>query len=239
MKKLSFAALIWVFILTNIVYAHEEVALAQDSVTVTGKGFIDAEPDMLDLRVDFFATKPTLKEAKAEVDQRYNDTLKAIKRYNVNDTDIKLTRINSQVEYDWNNQKRIFKGYRVSRNLLISIREIEIYSELLQSLVNAGISNINNAIPRFADDTVIKERALEVAVKSAKRKAIALAKQFDRKLGQVAFVSEGAVSSFPRQPVIAKSRGLVMEADNAQVAPPAMFGTQRINATVNVVYRLQ
>lgn len=240
MKTVSFAAFTWFFVLSNLVaYAHDETAQVQDSVTVIGNGFIDAEPDMLNLQIEFFATKPTLKEAKTEVDQRYKEALNTIKKYNVADTDIKLTRINSQAEYAWNKQERIFKGYRVSRNLQISIRQIEVYPELLQSLVNAGISNINNAIPRFADDSAINEKALEVAVISAKRKALALAKQFDRKLGQVAFVSEGTVSSLRPQLFKAESRGLAMQADNSQAAPPAMFGTQRINATVTVVYRLQ
>lgn len=238
MKIVAITVAMLTALLTFTVNAHDVDRLAQDSVTVTGEGFIDAEPDMLDLRVDLLAVKPTLKEAKAEVDQRYRDALKTIKQHNIVDADIKLTRINSQVEYDWNKQQRTFKGYRVSRNVEISVRDLSVYPELLQSLVNAGISNINNAIPRFSDDTSIKEQALAVAVESAKRKAWSLAKRFDRALGEVAFISEGNVSSVIPQPVLSRSRGVSLQAKAAS-APPAMLGTQRINATVTVIYRLK
>ena len=245
---IAFVLIILAINVTNTVNAHDVPAgkiqgqdsATVDSITVTGEGFIDAEPDMLDLRVDLFAIKLTLKEAKAEVDQRYRDALKTIKQYKIADTDIKLTRINSQLEYDWNNQRRSFKGYRVSRNLQISIRDLNVYPELLQSLVNAGISNINNATPRFSDDTAIKEQALTVAVDSAKRKAASLAKQFDRKLGQVAFVSEGNVSLLrPQQPIIARAKSFSAQSASGQTPPPLLLGTQRINASVSVVYRLQ
>jgi len=239
MKAVAITVFVLTALFTVTANAHDTAKVAQDSVTVTGEGFIDAEPDMLDLRVDLFAIKPTLKEAKTEVDQYYRDALKTIKRYKIADTDVKLTRINSNAEYDWKNQQRSFKGYRVSRNLQISVRDLSVYPELLQSLVNAGISNINNATPRFSDDTGIKEQALAVAVESAKRKAWSLAKRFDRVLGKVAFISEGAVSpSFP-QPMMTKSRGMSVQSDALQSAPPAMLGTQRIHATVTVVYRLQ
>ena len=131
---IAFVLIILAINVTNTVNAHDVPTgktQGQDSITVTGEGFIDAEPDMLDLRVDLFAIKLTLKEAKAEVDQRYRDALKTIKQYKIADTDIKLTRINSQLEYDWNNQRRSFKGYRVSRNLQISIRDLNVYPELL------------------------------------------------------------------------------------------------------------
>lgn len=219
--------------------AHDSSVAAQDSVTVIGEGFVDAEPDMLDLRVDLFAIKPTLKAAKAEVDQRYREALAIIKNYKITDTDVKLTRLNSQAEYDWNNQQRIFKGYRVSRNLQISVRDLSVYPELLQSLVNANISNINNATPRFSDDTATKEQALTVAVAAAKRKAESLATQFGRSLGPVAFISEGQTNTSVPRPMMAKSRSMIAPSENVPAVPPAMLGTQRINATVTVVYRLQ
>lgn len=239
MKAVAITLFFLTALFTVTVNAHDADRVAQDSVTVTGEGFIDAEPDMLDLRVDLFAVKPTLKEAKAEVDQYYRDALKTIKQYNIADVDVKLTRIHSNAEYDWGKQQRKFKGYRVSRNLQISVRDLSIYPELLQSLVNAGISNINNATPRFSDNTAIKEQALAAAVESAKRKAWSLAKRFDRALGKVAFISEGNVSSSIPQPMIARSRGMSMQSEAVQSVPPAMLGTQRINASITVVYRLQ
>lgn len=239
MKKVTTILFVLSAFFNVIASAHDSTVAAQDSVTVTGEGFVDAEPDMLDLRVDLFAIKPTLKAAKAELDQRYREALKVIKNYKIADADVKLTRLNSQTEYDWNKQQRVFKGYRVSRNLQVSVRDLGTYPELLQSLVNANISNINNATPRFSDDTATKEQALAVAVASAKRKAESLAAQFNRRLGQVAFISEGQVNASVPRPMMAKSRSMTVQSDILQAAPPAMLGTQRINARVTVVYRLQ
>lgn len=233
MKKIILALFFLSAISTNAVRAHEDAVMAQDSITVIGEGFVDAEPDMLDLRVELFSVKTTLKDAKLAVDQQYRDALKAIKQHKIADVDIKLTRINSQAEYEWDKQKQTFKGYRVSRNVQIAVRNVSVYPELLQSLVDSNISNINGVTPRFSDDTSIKEQALTVAVASAKRKAASLAKQFDRSLGKITYISEGRVDTPTFQPMLVQSRSMKMQ------APPAMLGTQRVSASVTVIYRLQ
>lgn len=218
--------------------AHSNDSLTSDTVSVSGQGFIEAEPDMVDLHINLTATKPTLKEAKTDVDRRYQQVLEAIRGHNISDKDIKLTRLNSHQDYEWRNSKRIFKGFQLSRSLQISIRDTDKFPDVQQSLIDAGISNISHVNPRFSDDTAIKELALAEAVKVAKRKAQSLAKQFDRQLGAVASISEGGVHIPSPRPFAKHPRAMM--ADSAESAPaPELLGTQKINATISVVFRLK
>lgn len=240
MKQFMAALFVFNIIFAEAVNAHNNNTTmpVQDSITVAGEGFIDAEPDMLDLHINLTATKKSLKEAKKEVDRYYRAALKTVKQHNIADVDIKLMRINSQIEYDWNNDKRTFKGYLVNRSLQISVRDLNVYPDLLQSLVDAGIASINNAVARFSDNSVIKQKALAAAVKSAQRKAEALAQQFGRTLGQVIYIAETNVSTPGFQPMHDRVGEFSLET-KAIGAPPAMFGTQRISANITVMYQLK
>lgn len=233
--------LLMCFVLTpSYVSAHSDNGLTADTVSVSGQGFIEAEPDVVDIHISLMSTKATLKQAKAEVDDRYKDVLQAIRQHKISDKDIKLTRLNSHQDYEWRNSKRIFKGFRVSRNLQISVRDTDKFPNVQQSIIDAGITNITHVSPRFGDDTAIKELALSEAVKVAKRKALSLANQFGRQLGAVASISEGGVNFPSPRPNIRmkQARGMAMEmADSAPA--PEMLGTQKITANVSVVFRLQ
>jgi len=220
-------------------YAHSENQLTDDTISVSGTGFIDAEPDVVDININLNATKKTLKAAKADVDDRYREVLKAIDNYSINKKDIKLTRLNSHQDYEWVNNKRILKGFRLNRTLKITVRDTDKFPDIQQSLINAGITNINHVSPRFGDDTLIREMALKEAAKAAKRKAQSLADQFGRQLGAVASISEGNVRMPTPRPYMKQARSMAMADAMVESAPAEMLGTQKVTATISVVFRLK
>ena len=211
--------------------------LIQHTVSVTGEGFVDVEPDIVDLSFTLTSLEPTMPEAKQQVDDLYTQALTVLQRFKVDKKDITLTLLNSRPEYEWRDREKIFIGHRVSRSLKVTVRKIEVYPELLQALVEANISQVNQVMPRLADESAVKRSALKKAVSAAKRKADFLAIEFDRSLGKVIQVNEGGVQ-IPR-PVIytEKARDTLSTAQASN--PPAMFGTQRVQATITAVFVLQ
>jgi uncharacterized protein YggE len=228
-------AFVSALLFTGVINAHStDPAFAEDSVVVMGTGFIDAEPDIVDLNFQLYAVKPNLKEAKSSVDVLYRKALMVIKQYKVADKDIKLTQMNSYKEYEWNKQDRTFKGHRLSRNLQVTVREKEIYPELLQGLVDAGISEVNNVSPRIADKSKVKEQALAKAIEAAKYKAKFMAQQFGRELGDVIFVSEVQTQTVsPRNFAVRAAQQMEPS------APQEQFGAERVTAKITVTYRLK
>ena len=238
MIRAIYLLLIVLLVMPNMAALASET-VSHDSITVSATGHVDAEPDIVDLQFELFAIAPTLKQAKQQVDETYQNTLTAIKQFNIADQDIQLTRINSRAEYDWQKQQRVFKGQRVSRNLRLTIRQLAIYPEVLESLVNVGISEVTNINTRFSNRAQLEQAALANAVQRAKDKATFLATQFDRRLGQVEQISEGSAPVFRHHSLRQRSESRSVLAQADAVLPTAMFGTQKIMATVSVIYRLQ
>lgn len=240
MMRQTYLLLIVLFAMPSMAALASDIGRS-DSLTVSATGHVEAEPDIVDLQFELFAIAPTLKQAKQQVDETYQNTLVAIKRFNIADQDIQLTQINSRAEYDWQKQQRVFKGQRVSRNLRVTTRQLALYPEVLEALVKVGISEVNNINTRFSNRSQLEQAALANAVQQAKEKATFLAAQFDRRLGKVEHIAEGSAPVFRNHSLTQRGReGVVFaQADAGASLPEAMFGTQKITATVSVIYRLQ
>ena len=89
--------------------AHELQAV-QDTINVVGVGEVNEEPDQVVLSIGINAQGLTLVEAKKVADQRYAMVLEQIKAAEIDDKYIKATRINAQPQYEWINNKRVYKG---------------------------------------------------------------------------------------------------------------------------------
>jgi len=214
-------------------------ALTTEQITVSGTGYIEVEPDKVDLSIGLNALEETLQLAKKKVDKEYRKALSVLLDKKVEKKDIRLTVLSSRPEYEWQKNKRIYKGHRVSRNLKITINQVDDYPELLQSLVDAGISEINHISPGITDRESAQKSALEKAAINAKGKAKLLASTLNRTLGRAVQIKENGIS-MPHQPVYRKqARAEMAMADSQNAAPQAMFGSQRIQANVTVSFLLK
>jgi len=228
-------------LICSVTYAAPELApkSTTEQITVSGSGFVEVEPDKVDLSISLNALEENLPLAKKKVDEQYRKALSALANKQIEKKDIKLSVLNSRPEYEWQKNKRIYKGHRVSRNLNITIKDLAVYPELLQALVDAGISQINQISPGITDREGAQNQALKKAAANAKSKAALLAGELNRQLGRAVQISEGAIS-MPRPPVYRKQARMEMSAAQVQDAPPlAMFGAQRISANVSVSFLLK
>ena len=229
--------------ISSIVNAQDVVkttSINSDTLTVVGDGFVELAPDLLDMQFTLMTTKMTILEAKQELDKQYQQVLTLLQEQQIADKDIKATQLRSNPSYEWLRDKKIFKGFQISRNITLTIRDFSQYPVLLQALVEADVSMINRVSTRLSDQAGSEELAIIEAIKVAKRKAELMASRFGRNLGEVQHISEGLFQNhLPQSGFRSKSnRALSVESDIA-VPPTEMFGLQRINARVQVIFRLQ
>ena len=217
------------------IQAHELQAV-EDTINVVGVGEVDEEPDQVVLSIGINAQELTLVEAKKVADQRYALVLEQIKSAEIDDKYIKATRINAQPQYEWINNKRVYKGERVSRSLQVTINDLDSVSELMQAIIENGVSTIDSMTTGFQNPEELEKQALGIAADDAKNKAEFLAKRLGRNLGQATMITEQSSSTPIFQPSAQMMRsGAALE--SAQ-APQEMLGTQKIKVTVNVSFNL-
>jgi uncharacterized protein YggE len=208
----------------------------EDSIRVTGQGFVDAAPDMATLRVNISETAPSIDQAKDEVDGRYTAAVEAVSNVGVPDEGIEGTQIRAQKEYEWSNNKRLYKGERVTRFLTITVRDIQLYGEVLEALVDAGISAVDQTVMGFSDENALRQEALGVAADNARSNANFLAERLGRRLGKVVRITDQ--SGAGPGPIPPQPRMMMAEAAQEQGPPREMFGTRRVNASITVEFEL-
>jgi uncharacterized protein YggE len=228
-------ALICVVVFSVSACAHEPMP-EQDHISVVGVGEIEQEPDQAIVNVSINAKKPSLPEAKKLADDKYRSVLAVLKKMAIDKKNVKATRVSAQPEYQWSNNKQIYKGERVSRSLAITVNDLEKVSPLMQALVENGVSTIDGMKSGFKDPKALQKKALAVAADDAKTKAKFLAERLGRNLGAAYLISENNNS---QQPVGRPQFSMMAKSVSAEQAPPPeMFGTQKVSATVSVSFNL-
>lgn len=232
---ISFSLLVCAGVFSVSACAHEPVP-EQDHISVVGVGEIEQEPDQAIVNVSINAKQPTLPEAKKVADEKYRSVLAVLKKMAIDKKHIKATRISAQPEYEWSNNKQIYKGERVSRSLAITVNDLEKVSPLMQALVENGVSTIDGMNTGFKDPKALQEKAMAAAADDAKAKAKFLAERLGRNLGSAYLISEHNNS----QPLVRRPQPSMMARSMSaeQAPPPEMFGTQKVSATVNVSFNL-
>ena len=214
--------------------AHESTA-PQDNVSVVGVGEIEAVPDQATLNISIQARQPDLAAAKQLADKQYASVLDVILQAGIDKKFVKATQISAQPEYEYRNGKRIYQGERVSRSLSIIVNDLDKVSPLLQALVENGVSTIDGMSTGFKDRKSLQQKALAAAADDAKAKAKFLAERLGRVLGSAYLISEHN-NNTPQ--VYRREAAMASKSMATDSAPPEMFGTQKIRATVNVSFNL-
>lgn len=234
----TIANLCLLLMLSMSVSAHNSIE--QDHVKVVGVGEVEQEPDQATLSISIEAKKPDLVAAKKAADDKYRKVLAVIQKAGIADKDIKATRINAQPEYEWRNNSRTYKGERVSRSLSVTIDDLDKVSQLMQDIVEGGVSRIDGLQTGFKNPKALQKLALAAAADDARQKAEFLAKRLKRDLGEAYSITEhNANISRPVHRAMAMDAEMAVSARGAAAPPPQeMFGSQKVRATVNVSFGL-
>ena len=96
------------------------------TISVSGQGEIQAEPDRALLTLGVEARKLKMEDARAEVTKTVDAVLKLTRDLKIDPKYVRTTRINVQPEYNWDNnaRERNLIGYYVSRQVEIELRDL-------------------------------------------------------------------------------------------------------------------
>lgn len=204
---------------------------ASPYVQVTGHGSLTVVPDMAHITVSVENTDKDLALARGDVERRAAAVIAAAGKLGVAERDISAANISIWPEYQWQNNRQVFTGQHVSRRIVITLRNLGHYADLIGALVRIGVTTFNATLDR-SDMPELRREALAQAVEDAHARALALVAAAGQNLGAVYSISE--TSAFIRpQPVMMAAK---MESrESAEYQP----GTMEISADVNVVYLIK
>ena len=206
------------------------------TISVSGQGEIQAEPDRALVTLGVEARKLKMEEARAEVQKTVDAVLKLTRELKIDQKYVRATRVNIQPEYNWDNnaRERNLIGYYVSRQIEIDLRDLEKLGQLLEKSFDLGVNQVGD--PRL-DSTKrrdLEREALAKAVTDAKLNAEAVAKAAGARIGAPRTISASSGFVPPPMPLM-KTQMMRAEAARTPVEP----GQLSVTAQVQVDYALK
>jgi uncharacterized protein YggE len=208
------------------------------TVTVSGQGEVQAEPDRAVVSLGIESRKPKMEDARAEVTRTVDAVLKLTRDLKIDPKYVRATRINVQPEYNWDNQarERHLIGYYVSRQVEVDLRNLDQLGQLLERAVDAGVNQIGEPRLDSSRRRDLEREALAKAVEDARLNAEAVAKAAGARLGAPRTIS--ASSGFVPPPMPMRVKATAMYAEASDASQSYQSGQMAFNGTVQIEYDL-
>ena len=206
------------------------------TLTVTGEGTASAVPEIATVRAGVesgAANAAAALEANNEATER---VIEAIKAAGVAARDIQTANFSVQPRYGESrvqlNEEPEVVGYRVTNEVIVTLRDLDEMGSLLDRLVQVGANRINDVSFGFgrAKEEALMDQARKNAVQDARQKAELYAQAAGVELQGIASIDDGGII----RPMPAQHMRLAA----ASEAVPVERGESTVQANVIIVWEI-
>ncbi len=223
----------------NAVKEHDYIGISvqqRHSITITGEGKVTGLPDVAKIQLGYNIEKKTVAEAQKDNTAKMNQMIDKLKKdFTIDSQDMQTINYYISPQYDWSNGKQTLRGYSVSQDLNVKVRQMDKVSKILDAAGSIGLNQVGNLTFEIDNPETLKQQAREKALQQAKDKADALAKIAGVKLGKVISFSES--SSQPVPPLYASYK-LAEGVGGGGAAPDVQVGSNEITIIATVEYEI-
>jgi len=225
---------IWAWNLSKQHYYIGKNPDIQRTIAITGEGKVTAIPDIALVSLGLSTEKKKVSDAQAENSKTINSLIDQLKGLGIAKEDITTTNYSIYPAYDWTNGKQILRGYTVSQDVQVKIRQTDKVDDVLKIAGDLNLNQIGGLTFSIDQPEVYKQQARIKALENAKEKADALAQVMGVKLGKVISFSESEGYVPPPYPMYAKAEGI----GGGGAAPTVEAGSQEITIMATISYEL-
>lgn len=155
------------------------------TITVSGEAEIRVVPDEVEITLGVETWNAKLDSAKHENDSRVEAIIDTVQDFGVKPQHIKTDHLSLDITYNSYNyyEMRKITGYFVRRTIVVTLRDISKFDELLAEVVESGANTIHGIQFRTTELRKHRDNARELAINAAREKAVALAGELDQSIG--------------------------------------------------------
>ena len=146
---------------------------------VFGKGSVSVKPDAAEVVIGVITENIKLQAAQEENAKTTKRVIDSIKTIGVLPKYIQTQDYNIRPTYDYIDGKQVLRGYEVSNNLKILIRNIDFVGEIIDIAVKNGANTVNGISLIVSDQTKYYYEALRLAAVDAQKKASVMANELN------------------------------------------------------------
>ncbi|MDE5898589.1 MAG: SIMPL domain-containing protein [Treponemataceae bacterium] len=204
------------------------------TITVSGSGRVDAEPDIASMEFSVNTAGWIMKQVVADNAVIMARVLDAVRQAGVGDADISTADYSIGQERSWQNGRQVNGRYTAANTIRVVVRNMDIIGDVIDAAVRAGANGLQSLSFQISDQAGAVRQARTAAIQQAQDAAALLAGASGCRLGDVISIQEGASSGGVR-PIMMKS----MAAADSAAATPIEQGSVSVTANVTVTYALQ
>lgn len=207
------------------------------TVSVSGQGEVQAEPDRAFVTLGVESRKPKLEEARADVAKTVDAVLKLTRDLKIDQKLVRSTRVNVQPEYNWDNnsRERNLIGYFVSRQIEVDLRDLDKLGQLLEKATDLGVNQLGDPRLDSSKRRELERQALAKAVEDARANADAVAKASGGRLGAARTIAANSGFVAPPMPMV---RMAAMAEKASDASQSYQSGQMTFTGTVQIEYDL-
>ncbi len=205
------------------------------TISVNGSSSLKVAPDKATVNISIQTVSKDAKEASAQNAVVMNKIQKSIMALAITRDKIKTTGYNLSPVYDYSNGKQKITGYSVSNEILVTVDNIDLIGNVIDTAINSGANNVNSVEFGLKDSESYKDKALRQAVLDAKRKAQTIASTLGKSIIDVQSVS--ANDSYIEARTVNNALFTAKMAD-ASASSPIQAGDINVKANVSVNFEM-
>jgi len=153
-------------------------------VTVTGEAVVEVVPDEVVITLGVESSDKHLRRARSLNDERVKQVLAAAEQLGIPAKDIQTDHISIEPRYRDSYEQRDFIGYFVRQTIVITLKDVTQFENLLTDVLDAGANYVHGIQFRTTELRKHKDEARALAIQAAREKAVALAQELDQNVGK-------------------------------------------------------
>ena len=163
-------------------------------VVTSGEGKVSVAPDMARIVLSVSKRDPVAANAKRAVDAAVNGYLEALKRNAIAEADVTASAISVGEDFEWQNNRKVSRGFRGSRNVSVRLRDISRLNALMDAGLSAGMNEIESVNFESSREDALRQEARRKAAAQSRERALELATAYGATLGKIYSINSVASS---------------------------------------------
>ncbi len=202
-------------------------------VTLSVSGIARAKPDRAMLNAGVQTKAVSAADAMAQNARQMQSVLAALKGKGVADKDIQTSSVSLTQDYEYGEKGQVFKGYVANNSVSVRMKDIGKIGTVLDTLVNAGATNVSGPSFMVENDSALTEAARLDAMQQAARLSAFYAKNAG--FGKARLLSISEVQDMAGPMPMANMKAMTESSGNAGTPIEPGEVASQINITVRYV----
>ncbi len=152
-------------------YSPNLQSFKKGELKLNGTATIKVEPNIAIVNLGVVTEDMNLEKAQRENAIKVTAIINELLKFNIPKEDISTSSYNIEPQYDYIEGKQVFRGYRVTNILSVTIKDLSKVGQIIDAAVSKGANRVDNIKFTVENPSLYYNKALSLAIINAINKA--------------------------------------------------------------------